>query len=550
MFEFVMYELKVAVILAAFYLCFKVLLCNEKMHRMNRIVLILTAALSFILPLCIITFHKTVLIQNDVMSGVIESVDSDTVEAAVLPAASSFPWESILVVLYWIGVLVVITSVIVGIARVMRIIMSGTIRQFESSEVVVCEKDVPPFSWMKWIVMSKLDFESGNRHILEHEKAHVRLGHSRDVLLVDIMSAFQWFNPAIWLLKADLRAIHEYEADDSVLRAGVNIKEYQYSLIRKAVSASGYSITNSFNHSILKNRITMMSKSNASRMRWLRVIYFLPLVCGTLALNARTVIEYESSEIPLIQQTPTKVEIKMENGKIAYYIDGQKTAFDQLPQKFSSMDSKTIDLVVDGNINMGVVTDLKEALKSLDVNKINSMTVTPKSETPSKSQKSQSETPKSKPVQEPKVTTSQFSISTNDAQVDGVIDGVALVAYGPKRAPQETVATDEVPVAFSSLSKKPAFNGSDASEFSKWVAMHLVYPESAKNAGVQGMVTVQFKINADGSVSDINVLRGICAALDEEAVRVVASAPAWTPGEVDGKSVATTYTFPIVFNIR
>lgn len=174
---------------------------------------------------------------------------------------------------------------------------------------MISDADIPPFSWMKWIVMSSKDLESGNRHILEHEKAHVRLRHSLDVLLMDLISAFQWFNPAIWLLRRDLRAIHEFEADDSVLKGGADIKEYQYSLIRKAVSASGYSITNSFNHSIFKNRITMMSKPKASVMRGLKVLYIIPLICGSLALNARTVVDYSGnvsddkvSESPANQQ--------------------------------------------------------------------------------------------------------------------------------------------------------------------------------------------------------------------------------------------------------
>ena len=103
------------------------------------------------------------------------------------------------------------------------------------------------------------------------------------------MSAFQWFNPAIWMLRADLQELHEYEADDAVLRSGANIKDYQYLLIRKAVGKSGYSVANSFNHSILKNRITMMSKSKSPLRRGLRVLYLLPLVCLGIGLQARTV---------------------------------------------------------------------------------------------------------------------------------------------------------------------------------------------------------------------------------------------------------------------
>ena len=294
MLTFIIYELKVAATLITFYLCFKCFLSQEKMHRVNRIVILATSVLSFILPLCVITVHKTVYIPEATVFGI--SGDAVEVPTPIIESLGGVSWEPFIIATFWIGVVYVLGRTAFGIWRVARLVWNGERKEIHGSEVIVCDKNIPPFSWMKWIVMSRDDFESGNIHILEHEKAHIRLGHSKDILLFDIMSAFQWFNPAVWLLKRELRAIHEYEADDAVLRQGADIKEYQYSLIRKAVSASGYSITNSFNHSILKNRITMMSKSNATAMRGLRVLYILPLVCGALALNARTVTNCKVTE--------------------------------------------------------------------------------------------------------------------------------------------------------------------------------------------------------------------------------------------------------------
>ena len=91
----------------------------------------------------------------------------------------------------------------------------------DGKTLVIVDRDIAPFSWMKWIVLSREDFESGNRHILEHEYAHIRLGHARDLLVMNVLSAMQWFNPVMRMLKEDLRALYEYEADDAVLRGGV-----------------------------------------------------------------------------------------------------------------------------------------------------------------------------------------------------------------------------------------------------------------------------------------------------------------------------------------
>ena len=103
-------------------------------------------------------------------------------------------------------------------------------------------------------------------------------------------------------------------------------------------------------------------------------------------------------------------------------------------------------------------------------------------------------------------------------------------------------------IPFQLVEKKPSFNGGDANEFSKWVNAHLVYPDIAQN--IQGRVTVQFTIEADGRVTGVKVLRGVDEALDKEAVRVVSSSPQWEPGRMKGKAVAVIYTFPVIFQLR
>ena len=145
---------------------------------------------------------------------------------------------------------------------------------------------------MGHIVISEADWNNRETAVIDHEKAHVALHHSIDVLITDLIAALQWFNPAIWMLRIDLRAVHEYEADDTVLRAGADIRSYQYLLISKAAAMNGYTIANNFNHSILKNRIFMMEKETSTRRSLLRALYLLPLVCISLALNAQTKVTY------------------------------------------------------------------------------------------------------------------------------------------------------------------------------------------------------------------------------------------------------------------
>lgn len=111
-------------------------------------------------------------------------------------------------------------------------------------------------------------------------------------------------------------------------------------------------------------------------------------------------------------------------------------------------------------------------------------------------------------------------------------------------------ADDEEPIPFQLVKEKPSFQGGDANQFSKWVNQRLVYPEIARENGVQGRVTLQFTIRKDGSITNVKVIRGVDPALDKEAVRVVSMSPKWTPGMLNGRVVSVIYTFPVIFQLQ
>lgn len=131
----------------------------------------------------------------------------------------------------------------------------------------------------------------------------------------------------------------------------------------------------------------------------------------------------------------------------------------------------------------------------------------------------------------------------------GLIDAVFI---DEENVPAEEPATEPVEDMLSAdiLDVKPQFRGGDANAFSAWVNSRLKYPAPAKENGIQGKVTLQFTIEPNGKVTNVEVLRGVDKALDEEAVRVVSKSPRWKPGYVDGKPVKVTYTFPVIFQLR
>ena len=319
--DFLIYDAKVAVLIVVFYMFYRLLLSKETFHRVNRVVLLATAVLSFVLPLCVITLHKTVTLDA------VPMVSVGDVQMEIAEDEQSMVWQMVLPLLYIIGMLVTLGHTVLSVWKVMLLIRRSE-QHPQPDGTTLCvtgNAEVAPFSWMYYIVMNRKDYEALDAAILTHERGHIRLRHSWDVLLVDLLTALQWFNPAMWMLRQDLRAIHEYEADGAVLSQGINARQYQYLLISKATGIGGYSIANGISHSTLKNRITMMLHKKSSRSSLLKLLALLPIVGITLALNARTVTDYVYDEPQ--KQTPVKIgkkagTVKMGNQDIEVVVTG------------------------------------------------------------------------------------------------------------------------------------------------------------------------------------------------------------------------------------
>ncbi len=320
MIDFLIYDAKVAVLIAVFYMFYRLMLSRETFHRVNRIVLLATSVVSFILPLCVITMHKTVTVTA------LPTVDVGDLQATVVEESQPLWLHTLLPTLFIIGVVLTLSYTLLSVWKVVLLIKNSEHHPQEDG-IVVCVTDdqVSPFSWMHYIVMNRQDYAEHNDAVLAHERGHVRLRHSWDVLLVDALTALQWFNPAMWMLRQDLRAIHEYEADGAVLSQGFNARQYQYLLITKAASIGGYSIAprtwfahtfrceSGISHSTLKNRIRMMLHKKSQGSHLLKLLALLPIVGISLVLNAETVTDvvYQQPQKKFIKKGKKNATVKM-----------------------------------------------------------------------------------------------------------------------------------------------------------------------------------------------------------------------------------------------
>ena len=303
---FFIYILKSSVCLVLFYLFFRLLLSKETFHRFNRMALLGVLFFSLLIPCIEVTTRHQVEVQQAVLSIeqllLMAELEATPANVGAVQETPTISWVQIVLLVYLAGILFLVCRNIYSLICLFRLVHSGKHEKLEKGvTLVVHNQEIAPFSWMKYIVISRKDLEENGREILIHEMAHIHHRHLVDLLVADICIFFQWFNPGAWLLKQELQNIHEYKADETVINEGVNAKEYQLLLIKKAVGTRLYSMANSFNHSKLKKRITMMLKEKSNPWARLKYLYVLPLAAIAVTAFARPEISEKMEEISAVK---------------------------------------------------------------------------------------------------------------------------------------------------------------------------------------------------------------------------------------------------------
>ena len=532
------YLLSSTLVLTLLYVPYTLLLRKEHFFRQNRFTLLAILLLSVVLPFCDVHALYSGELLTGLFSSKVVPVPEAVVEfsstgqiastASMKPIAFTeahirpfgiLPW---LCQLYVVGTLISLAIRLWQFARMCRLIRKGCLwSDVEDGIAIHCHADgIAPCSWMRHIVISEHDYRHHRHEILLHEKGHVRCLHSWDILLLTLVQTIQWYNPFAYMLGASLRDVHEYEADDYVLRQGVTASEYQTLLLKTAVGNSAYTFANNFNHSLTKNRIVMMKKQFSSSWKRYKALYILPLVVVLLSAfatpNKNTLIEHTHETSNRVKVTGTVIEEKSQkpisgvnvlvrkpnsqrfiNGSLTkdgnFSIEAEKG--DVLTFSLIGMQSQTIIIPEDGAQNLTVF--LREEVQSLSQVMV-------------------------------------VSHATNAAE--------------EQKEEKETTAWSEEEI-FAVVEQMPEFPGG-MGECMKFFAMNLRYPAVSQEACIEGEVIVEFLVGKDGSISEVKVKRGVSPELDAEAIRVVSKMPNWTPGKQRGKPINVRYEIPIMFSLQ
>lgn len=592
--EYLVYDLKVAALLTVFYIFYRLLLDRTSLVRLNRVVLILTAVLSFVLPLCIITLHRTVLVADVQEVGFATSqpeIGAATLEVGdgkgswLLSHLTS--WVAIVVIAGTLLRLLVVAHSFYKLQKLIRNSEKHTLA--DGTLMAVTDEPVAPFSWMRTVVMNRFDYEKqkDGGSILAHERGHVGCHHSLDVVLVEVLTALQWFNPVVWFLRQDLRALHECEADQAVVSQGFDTDQYIYLLIRKATGLPVSSLANGMSRRMIKKRILLMkSNRRKSRFVWLRALYVVPIIAVSLIASARTVVEYErvgatsqnrslasSHDEGIVGQTVNETSEESAATEELSTLALQK---DTLKKEVSDMikEAPAGLVVIDGEVYDDRVEELyrKGKFRAEDIDNITVLKGVSATALWGSKGKNGAVVIETKAWKE--------KIKKEGVDTCKNILNLSNVPVKNYHSPEE-IARMVLPI--HGMSGRMQRGPEMEENFSAFFARHVKYPVEARRFGVEGEVNVGFQVNADGTTSQLRLidderqgefrmnsmrvlgnmkedqieqptdvqLSEAKKSLAAEVLRVLKDMPKWKPAlDGDGKPVATTISFTIFFKMN
>ena len=297
---FLTYLLKATLLLAVFDAFFLLVMRRDGHFRFNRITLLAGSAVCLLLPLIRFRMNRPTL-YSEWLEPVVVAAGQGAEPSAAGAAGGLLPsWQAVVLLLYLAGVLVTLGLYIRSYGSMFRLLRRTPGERRDGYTLHLVPREAPSFSWLRHIVLGRNDYERYPA-ILTHERAHVRYGHSVDLLLSSALTVLQWFNPLVWICRSELKLLHEYEADDFVLNQGIDATQYQLLLVKKAVGEKRFLLANGFNHAQLKNRITMMQITYKAAWKKLSLLLLLPLLAGTTLLLAERVTP-AADVIPLAEE--------------------------------------------------------------------------------------------------------------------------------------------------------------------------------------------------------------------------------------------------------
>jgi TonB family protein len=315
--------------LALLSLIYLLFLRKETFFKINRLFLLGSVLFSVVLPvLKLRIFSPKPMMLNEITvtpyGNLLEAITvysqgfSGAVEQAVLST-------TVLIYIYLAGVFLFFARFMFRILQLTLIIRKGKIQTENGFKLVIIEKETSPFSFLNYVFVSELLMQTkGYDKMVKHELEHVKQGHSLDVIILELLTVFQWFNPFMWMLNRAIRENHEFLADQAVLSDGVSRGEYKSLLLNQFIGGQ-LVIANNFNYSIIKNRIKMMSKIKSSKIAITKIAFGILVAAALIVAFA---CEQKESVVSEKNQTERVVKVTL-SGELLKF-DGDSADVEKL----------------------------------------------------------------------------------------------------------------------------------------------------------------------------------------------------------------------------
>ncbi len=567
--DFLTYHLESAIVLALIYIFYRAFLRNETFFTLNRLVLLSSLPLAFILPLLDIS------VGSSAVSATPQIFTMPVVNVAEVPvqASSSESSASPLLYVYLTGVTLFLLHALYGFISIFLLKEKAAKEASHESNVFLVNKG-HSFSFFRMIFLNQAHHSPKDlEQIKAHEEVHVREYHSVDALLIHLAIIFQWFNPFVWLLKYAIYENHEFIADRETSREATDYK-YQDLMLKQAAGIPLSTLVHPFNKLSLKRRFKMLLKNQSKKINLLKYLLLIPLAgalfwgisCenkGSSSLSGEDESWAENAVNSLMDNQKGKELVAYmsdSSSHQAYFVNvkepkghpkpenqlllkGSQTVQEYLNNKIQYPEEAKINNIsgivyayfeIDrkGKVqNARIINGISESFDKEVLDAINNM-------------------PDWEPAQSMgQNLLMQILMPVSFSQIATQDDSKKYVQrVGLPSKLIEDEESDEKQKTYIVVDEQPKFPGGEQAR-TQYLTDNIEYPQEAQDTGIQGTVYVSFIVEADGSITDAKVLRGIGGGCDEEALEVVENMPDWEPGKKDGEPVRTQFNMPMRFTL-
>ena len=560
---FTEYLLPIALGLMVLWVAYRLLFTNSNRFQFNRFYLLSAMLFSLALPLFgflmgqnspqVVAFKQNLLggfmlKEITISYGEPTAVTLPEVEVAPPARIHASLWQ-VLGIIYLIGVAVTALLFLFKMGKLVAMIIRSPKRKMDGYTMVFTHKEHGPYSFFLYAFFTD---ENVNPDIIRHELSHISHHHSWDILMVELMKIFQWFNPFIYFYKRELQSLHEYIADDDVVANGADKRNYMMLILQQCTAVDFSDMSNNFSLILTKKRIKMITKHEKAKGFWWKLLATLPVLALLLIVNARASAQQAKQTEQTAYETIIKdaTDVKMVNNDSIYQMVEVMPEFPGGTAKMMDYLSKNIkypeeakEKGISGRVFLSFVIEKDGAVSNVKVAKGIGKECDDEALRVVKAMpKWKPGLMKGKPVRVNYMLPIFFKLDESEAYKP---------VKGETVAPQADLKPGKDGV-WDIAETMPEYPGG-IDGLRTFMQDNLTVPEKYKDMKTKAeyRIFVQFVVAEDGSITNVELKKPEPSKkdLNDEAVRVVKAMPKWKPGTVDGKPVRVRYVLPVTYRL-